>query len=96
MSWCHHYLFTVGLMKKATMSAATFLTLEPSSTVMANNIKYYRSTQDIPGEDLTARKVCKDKTSSGLARNVHIKLQDLLLNLMQCLKTNYQVPQAYY
>lgn len=72
MLWCLLYLSIVGLMKKATVSAATFLALEPSSAVMASNIKYYRSTLDIPEEDFTARKVCKYSTSSGLARYIHV------------------------
>ena len=53
----------VGLMKKATMSAATFLTLEPSEPVMADNIKYYHSNLDIPEEAFTPRKVCGDNSS---------------------------------
>jgi len=47
----------VGQLKKAAEAAATFIAMEPSDEVMANNIRYYTSTFKVEAEAFVPRQV---------------------------------------
>ena len=50
-------LSPVGQLKKAAEAAATFIAMEPSDEVMANNIRYYTSTFKVEAEAFVPRQV---------------------------------------
>ncbi len=49
--------FAVDMMTKAAESAATFIAMEPSDEVMANNIRYYTTQSKVPPETFVPRQV---------------------------------------
>ena len=47
----------VGQLKQAAEAAATFIAMEPSDEVMANNIRYYTSTFKVEADAFVPRQV---------------------------------------